>query len=127
MFNLKLEITEDVLENIFVTAIEGGSDYWAYITRSDAFKKFKETSKDYSFSENVLKFVLSGGDMVVEDVEEEGEVLGSINKANIELGLNTLLNSPNKQHLFAMLNEDYDAENADVCFQYIVLNDLVYG
>ena len=127
MFNLKLEITEDVLENIFVTAIEGGSDYWAYITRSDAFKKFKETSKEYSFSENVLKFVLSGGDMVVEDIQDEGEVLGSINKANIELGLNTLLNSPNKQHLFAMLNEDYDAENADVCFQYIVLNDLVYG
>jgi hypothetical protein len=127
MFNLKLEITEDVLENIFVTAIEGGSDYWAYITRSDAFKKFKETSKEYSFSENVLKFVLSGGDMVVEDIQEEGEVLGSINKANIELGLNTLLNSDNKRHLFAMLNEDYDAENADVCFQYIVLNDLVYG
>jgi len=127
MFNLKLKITEDVLENIFVTAIEGGSDYWAYITRSDEFKRFKETSKEYSFSENVLKFVLSGGDMVVEDIQEEGEILGIINKANIEIGLNTLLNSPNKQHLFALLNEDYDAENAVVCFQYLVLNDLVYG
>lgn len=127
MFNLKLEITEDILSNIFVTAIEGGSDYWAYITRSDAFKKFKETSKEYSFSENVLKFALSGGSMVVEDIQDEGEILGSINEANICIGLNTLLNSPNKQHLFAMLNEDYDAENADVCFQYIVLNELVYG
>lgn len=127
MFNIELEITEDVLSNIFVTAIEGGSDYWAYITRSDAFKKFKETSKEYSFSENILKFVLSGGDVVVEDIQEEDEILGTINKANIELGLKTLLNSPHKQHLFAMINEDYDAENADVCFQYIVLNDLVYG
>jgi hypothetical protein len=32
-----------------------------------------------------------------------------------------------RKHLLDMVNEEYDANTADIIFQYLILNDVVYG
>jgi len=119
-------IYDSILEDTFVTALEGGSNYWAYIKESTLRKIRKE---GVPVSIYVLQAVLSGIDVDVYDVEgDDDEPIGTISMSTMTDRLDKLMNNKGcKRALLNMMNEEYDAEDADIVFQYIVLGEIIYG
>lgn len=125
------KITIDVLENIFVTALEGGSNYWYLISEKTlkAIRSVVPKSEDPHLSTAILKAVLYHGlEVDINDLENEDEVLGTISLYTI---FERLENLDNDKGLRYCLNDEIngigDAITSDVCFQYIVMNDYVFG
>ena len=64
------------LESIFVTALEGGSNYWIDFSPS-TFKHLKDKYSQMSFSERVYNEFIGGAVIDVLDVEgDESDVIG---------------------------------------------------
>lgn len=121
----------ETLENVFVTAMEGGSNYWYYLT-NDAKNKIRNAvpkNKDTYLSTAILKAVLDHQvDIPINDAENEDEVLGWISHTTIFDRLEEL--SKDEGLSWALEQEiegQGDAESSDVIFQYIVLGELVFG
>jgi hypothetical protein len=131
-FNIQREVSRDVLENIFVTALEGGSNYWYYINNENGRKIREAVSRDeeQSFSMAFAKAILDKRISIeVHDIEdmENNEPVGVINEQTIMDGLQKMVDAGDGWALFDEIAEQGDAESSDVCFQYMVLGEVVYG
>jgi hypothetical protein len=131
-FNIQREVSRDVLENIFVTALEGGSNYWYYINNENGRKIREAVSRDEepSFSMAFAKAILDKRISIeVHDIVdmENDEPVGVINEQTIMDGLQKMVDAGDGWALFDEIAEQGDAESSDVCFQYMVLGEVVYG
>jgi len=127
---LKFKLDREVLEDIFVTALEGGSNYWYYIPEESikAIRDAVPKSEDPYLSTAILKAILDHNvEVAINDAEQEDEEVGVLSKATIEGRLQALLNSPDKWALDAHIKEEGDAGSADVVFQYMAMGEVVYG
>lgn len=124
-------ISREILEDIFVTALEGGSNYWYYLPDSSvkAIRKAVPKSEDPYLSTAILKAILDHDvKVVIEDAENEGDVIGVITRSTMAPRLQLLAESKeNKWALERHLRENGDAGSADVVFQYMTLGEVVYG
>ena len=119
-FNIEVEITHNQIEDLIVGALEGGSNYWLSFEVNPIIKDFKWDAIDYA-----RQIVEGECELICYDVENQ-DYLGRLNKITIEEGLNVM----NKKypHIFnQILNDDGDADTADVFMQCCVLKDIVYG
>lgn len=115
-----VEIDDQILEDLFITAFEGGSNYWAEVKQKTPRG---EGSSSERWWRNIMK---KGGTMTIYDAEEEGEILGRFDLPKVLVG--TAKMAENAPEQFAnVLSENYDAETADVWFQFVVLGEIVYG
>jgi hypothetical protein len=131
-FEIKINqtISREVLEDIFVTAIEGGSNYWYYLPHESikAIRGAVPKSEDPYLSTAILKAILDHDVKVaINDAEDETEVVGIITRSLIEPRLQLLMDSQNKWALERHLEENGDADSADVVFQYLAMGEVVYG
>ena len=131
-FNIETEVSRDVLENIFVTALEGGSNYWYYINPENCKKMrdvvSREDERDFSMA--FAKAILDKGiSLEVHDIEdmENDEPLGVINEESIRVGLQKMIDDGEGWALFDEIAEQGDVNSSDICFQYMVLGEVVYG
>jgi hypothetical protein len=127
---LEIELSQEILEDIFVTALEGGSNYWYYIGEDTYNRIRKVVSKEDEpyLSVAMLKAVLIHGvEVAINDVESEEEEIGWISKETMQERLQDLYNSDYRWALEAHLNEEGDSESADIVFQYIVIGEAIYG
>ena len=128
---IEKEIPRQVLEDIFVTAIEGGSNYW-YFLSDDAIAKIRKAvsveSEPYlsiAISKAILDF---GVNVPINDAENEKEVLGTISKTTMQDRLQLL--SDDAQYKYALeseLNEEGDAYSSDIVFQYLSFGKVIFG
>lgn len=131
-FNIQREVRRDVLENIFVTALEGGSNYWYYINNEngrkvrEAVSREEEPSFSMAFAKAILDKRISIEIHDIEDMEND-EPIGVINEQTIMEGLQKMVDVGDGWALFDEIAEQGDAESSDVCFQYMVLGEVVYG
>lgn len=131
-FNIEREVSRDVLENIFVTALEGGSNYWYYINPENC-KKMRDVvsrEEERDFSMAFAKAILDKGiSLEVHDIEdmENDEPLGVINEESIRVGLQKMIDDGEGWALFDEIAEQGDVNSSDICFQYMVLGEVVYG
>lgn len=130
-FKIGKIISIEVLENVFVTALEGGSNYWCYLS-DDAVKLIRKAvprNEDPYLSTAILKAILDHDvDVPINDVENEDEVLGIISKKTIEERLIKLSSSETcKWALEVELDEQGDADSSDVVFQYLTMGEVVFG
>lgn len=127
---LEIELSREVLEDIFVTAIEGGSNYWYFLSR-DAVKRIRQAvprEVDAVLSTATFKAVYDHGVAVpINDVENEEDIVGWISMETMQERLQALLNSGEKWALEAHMEENGDADSADVVFQYLAMGEVVYG
>lgn len=126
--NVTIDVSREVLENIFVTAIEGGSNYWCEFSDESVAIVNKAIPKTEcsSFSERVFKAVYDAKVMVPIHDAEDGELLGELNVYNLENRLQLCAN----YSLWAIqeeIDERGDASSSDVVFQYLVMAEHVYG
>lgn len=128
---IEKEIPRQVLEDIFVTAIEGGSNYW-YFLSDDAIAKIRKAvsveSEPYlsiAISKAILDF---GVNVPINDADNEDEVLGTISKETMQDRLQLL--SDDAQYKYALeseLNEEGDAYSSDIVFQYLSFGKVIFG
>lgn len=115
----------DTAENIWITALEGGSTYWMdYVhTNGKNLKVGKEILQNFKVA------IYHGSDGWTDPVEtylhrEESEVAYGTSLSVITKGIHMLDPS---DILTSVLQEDIDAEIADQIIQRGLLGELVYG
>lgn len=122
-----LPIAYQTMEDLFVTALEGGSNYWVYTSDKtcDAIRKAVPSG---SFSEATWKAISEHGIKVpIKDVES-GETLGVMTRELIAQRMLTIHNDKGVLGcLVNILNEDFDADDADAVFQYLLMGEIVFG
>lgn len=128
---IEKEIPRQVLEDIFVTAIEGGSNYWYFLSDEAVAKIRKAVSVE---SEPYLSIAISkaildfGVDVPINDAENEDEVLGTISKTTMQDRLQLLSDDAHyKYALESELNEEGDADSSDIVFQYLSFGKVIFG
>lgn len=124
------KVGREVLEDIFVTALEGGSNYWYYLPEESikAIRKAVPKSEDPYLSTAILKAILDHDVKVdINDAENEDEVIGVITRGTIEARLQLLADSQDKWALEQHIKGDGDTDSADVVFQYLTMGEVVYG
>ena len=128
--NIQAKIEDSVLEDIFVTALEGGSNYWYLIKDSEIDKIRKAVPKEVCepFSVAMFKAVMEHGiEVYIHDIES-GDILGYINKKDLPYRLERLArDSDYSWALWQEIKENGDAESSDIVFQYLVMNEVIFG
>jgi hypothetical protein len=146
----KIEITKDAIESMLVTAYESGIDYWCYISLEDKRKaslwldkeiEAKRLTRDKSVHYQWMDAIFQGypNPIRIFDVADafeaetyedfnDMEPIGFLSLENIKKGLEKA--SKEYQNVFNQYFPIYsngDACDADLLFQLICLNDVVYG
>jgi len=127
--SINIELTREVLEDIFVTALEGGSNYW-YLIQEEAIKKVREVVPDRSipFSQALFSAVYDHNvDVDIHDIEEPEEAVGTISMSTMNERIQKCATDDNSWAILNEINEHGDATSSDVIFQYIVLGEVVYA
>jgi hypothetical protein len=123
---IKTIISREVLENIFVTAIEGGSNYWYYIPESEVEKIEDDANGIWgkSFSERLFEVVYDKGiDIDIYDIENPDDILGTLSRSTME----ERLNACPSWALRLEMEEQGDANSSDVVFQCLTMGEVIFG
>jgi hypothetical protein len=127
---IKQTISREVLEDVFVTALEGGSNYWYYLPEESikAIRDAVPKSEDPYISTAILKAILDHDvKVLVNDAEQEDELIGVVSKSTMQARLQLLSDSDSRWALESHVREEGDASSADVVFQYLAMGEVVYG
>jgi len=138
---LTVEVSLRMLNDMIITAIEGGSNYW-YLLKEKATAQIQKyegkfipeihDNKDTffgAFAEAILPAVIGGEVIEIHDIEDpDGQPIGKLSWESIKKGIHEM--SKNHPLVLALLinpESDFDAADADAIFQYIILGEIVYG
>ena len=127
---IEIEISREVLEDVFVTALEGGSNYWYFLPDHSvqAIRRAVPKEEDPYMSTAILKAILDHDVKVaINDADDEENTIGIITKGTMQGRLQMLAESPLKWALEAHMNEQGDADSADIVFQYLAMGEVIYG
>jgi hypothetical protein len=140
------KLTNEDIIDIFVTALEGGSNYWYEIPYIPMGVKDIKKSTGLATSEAIGKFILQGGSIDFYDVElieydkrqpeddklmpkilnADESFLGAVDMDSI-LEAITLTKNDYPDVWEHIMDEDFDAGDSDVFLQLCVMGDVVYG
>ena len=121
----------DILENIFVTALEGGSNYW-YLIPSKEVKKIREAvpkTEEPALSMAMFMAIFDKGvEVAIHDAENPEECLGVLS-SDIIMQRTKELDGHKDYGMFwnSELDEEGDAMTSDVVFQYFIMGEIVFG
>jgi hypothetical protein len=121
----------EVLENVFVTALEGGSNYWYYLSEGAVrlIRKAVPKNEDPYLSSAILKAVLDHDVQVpISDADNEDDVLGYVSAKTIQERIQKLSQDEgSKWALEQELEGNGDGDSSDVVFQWLVMGEVVFG
>lgn len=128
MISFKQKISRQVIEDVIVTALEGGSNYW-YFLRDEAIDIIKKNTPEMNGEPLALRIVEALSKGVVFSVEdiETGDHLGYLSTKLISKHTEKLYADGHGDRLEAHVLEQADATDADIVFQYWVMGELVFG
>ena len=116
-------ITDELIENLLCTAFEGGSTYWAENISCEDIEDMKKVG-GYK-SEYLTKTKKDNAVMYIH-VEDDKH---PITKKSIINALQKMDNPKYKytKALSRIINEEYDADDADVVLQTACFGQVIYG
>lgn len=119
-----------LLEDVFVTAIEGGSNYWFKLSRktNEAIRKLVPKKEEEAYSMAVFKAVVYNGYVAEVIDQDNGEKIGVLDYNLFAERIENLRND--KSYAWALELEEQengDAESSDIIFQYLIMNEVIYG
>ncbi len=119
-----LEITEEEFESLLVTALEGGSNYWYWI-KSIELKDTSYESTDEPLSSWLGKELFNNPEfkLNIYDVEDHDNLLGTVTQESIMKAFE----KAGVRRTLDFIDGNFDAEDADVIFQYATMGEIVYG
>ncbi len=120
----QVEVKDQQIKDQIITAIEGGSNYWYFLSDLSMLPERKEGE---ALSERIGRAVLDEGITVpIYDLEDEEEKLGDLTKESIAKALQTMYEDY-PDHFSDMVLEQGDADTADVFLQLAVMNEITFG
>lgn len=131
---LELSVSDQILFDVFVTALEGGITYWAAVAKYSIWLKDDAGTTSIPHKEDLTGFFA-----VIVDVEDENESLVRVDNDTVFRGLVACatedvknLGSHARQVARSLLfsdNEDvdFDAGDADQILQAGLFGEVVYG
>lgn len=122
--------SKQILSDLIVTALEGGSNFW-YLIKDEAdaeIRKYKDSNNLHNncFSEWVFVALENGAKIQIHDIEDEENLLGTLTIESLHKATR-LISEKYPAEYANMLEEDYDADSADIFFQLAVMGEVVYG
>jgi hypothetical protein len=127
-----VKITTQRIKDMLITALEGGSDYWLRVRVKD----LNRLSEQFNNDRNMENLILAGASVPIYDAEGQDGLLGHLSMLNIIMALSAMAQGENikeekndrlKEHFDNFINENDDAETADVIVQIAVMESVVYG
>lgn len=127
---INVAVSRETMENIFVTALEGGCNYWYYLSK-DAVTRVRKAvpkSEEQCLSVAIFKAVFDHDvEVPINDIENPSEVLGVLNKSELPLRLNKMIDDGHIDYIVSEIREEGDANTSDAIFQYLVMNEITFG
>lgn len=129
---IKINVTEELLTDMIVTALEGGSNYWYDLNRDDIDTVKKHHHPDVRQSKSAAELIAfsvlnKGFNLPVYSLDEsDGEPLGYLSKDSIKEGL-VIMAEKDPSNFGSLFIEGWDSNVSDTFFQYVVLKEIVYG
>lgn len=122
-------IDDHVLENIFVTAIEGGSNYWYFLSDEAIaiIRRYVPVSDDPYLSTAIYKAIKLGAIIPINDAENEEDVIGELTITTFATRLQKMYDDGHGDALESEIKEEGDAGTSDIVFQYLAMGEIVYG
>jgi hypothetical protein len=119
-------ITNQQLEDLFITAYEGGSSYWCGIENEELDKardgfKSKETPAPSQF---LWAALLAGQTINLYDQEDHSD--WTLNLEKLKTGTEKFT-MEQVDHYADAVSDRMDAETADAWFQICVLGEIIFG
>jgi hypothetical protein len=121
------EISEETIADLMTTAIEGGSAYWCdEITQTSGVTT--ETSPWYSDPEiYITNLTLQVVESEPSKENSDGRHIINLEKMQKAFELMGEFGTPKGFHLRNLVEENWDAETADVFLQLATFGEVVYG
>ena len=124
---LELELSYETFEEIIVTALEGGSNYWMdYEVKKGIPKRNEMLGKAPSQRMAYGLWHNKDSEIAIWDLEEEDELLGVLTYDSVREGMQLACKDYMKE-INMMISEDYDAWTADTLFQVLVMGEVTFG
>lgn len=117
----KVEITDQMVADLVTTAFEGGSNYW--IERVDY--GFVPTVELESPKYADPAFYQHGGELLIVDNDERK--VWTLTRSAVAKGLQLMAEFKPRRHWQAVLDDNGDAETADVFLQLCLFGEVVFG
>jgi hypothetical protein len=116
---IKYEVPSEFYDDIMVTALEGGINYWCE----------KATAKDDNFhgAEFVSDVIGKGGIVIIHPDDESGEEPKELTADMIDLALQQLIDRNGNEWILKILNQDIDAGDADTIIQQAVFGEQIFA
>ena len=122
--SIEVKVEKEDMLNLFITALEGGCNYWAMVDDTDTDISHCEGQ---SYSEKWFDAIWEKGmSMPVVDAEEPTDPLGKLDKAGMLNGMK-LMAEGYTYHYSDFKEDNVDAYTADVWFQLALMKEVVYG
>jgi len=119
-FTAKVEIPYERIEDLIITGVEGGTNYWMTVEGPWL------AGKDGWLKEQIEKGTLKLSNRHAEE-DEDGEIIEKvIDHAALQKAID-LMAEKYQFHWGNFINESEDAETGDVFIQLCVLGEIVYG
>ena len=110
-------------EDLLSTALYGASNYWYLLP--DLAIHIAGTQGGF-IEARVIEAVRKGVEIPVLDLEDPSEKLGEISLFNIKRGEQTL-KEKNPDVYKRITTDNWDGFDADIWFQYVVMNEIIFG
>lgn len=139
--NMNKKLSREDLIDLFITALEGGSNHWYYIKHIPRDVSYAIKHIGSSSSDAIANYLMDGGKIYFYDIEEvdvhddsdalsvEDDDKGYLGYVDIDTILDgiTILKRDYDFIYERILDEQYDAGDADVFLQLCVMGKVVYG
>lgn len=129
MIVVKKDVPRQVIEDVFVTALEGGSNYWYFLPEKsvNAIRKAVPKSVEPYLSIAISKAIIDHGvEVGINDAENEDEELGVISLKTMNERIQKLA-IESKWAFDNEMEENGDASSSDVWLQYMAFGEIIFG
>lgn len=119
-----MELTNENREDLLITALEGGSNYWyllGCLTMTEMYRKPGEST-----AERIFRAAMKDEKIPVFDLESPHTKLGVISRERFIEG-EKLMQKEQPKHYEDIVSDSWDASTADVWLQYVVMGELVFN
>ena len=126
-----MKLTKELLENVMVTALEGGIGYWACLLNdTPEWEEYYEKFPDEPTSVVAAYMLWDGKTISFEhdyDETTDKPVVCSINLKDLERACDQFKRVYHQTVQERFDNSEFDSDDADVIIQFACFGEVVYG
>jgi hypothetical protein len=115
--------------DVIITALEGGSNYWYQLIDEDYRDKLPPKSPQHQALSERIAYALYTDpkfELPVYDVEEPDELLGKVTQESMYRAFE-IAKREYPDAYENIMEEEYDAGDADILFQLATMGEIVFG